>query len=134
MAFGSDDIIGAGLNIINKFIPDPAEQAKAAEAYRSQILAAAAASDAQQGQVNTAEAQHNSLFISGWRPMIGWVCALALAYQYVAKPLLTWALAASGVAAPPLPGLDGALYELLFGMLGLGSLRTLEKLKGVAAK
>ncbi|KAF0146601.1 MAG: hypothetical protein FD153_89 [Rhodospirillaceae bacterium] len=56
MAFGIDDIIGAGLNIINKFIPDSAEQAKAAEAYRSQILAVAAASDAKQGQVNAVEA------------------------------------------------------------------------------
>ena len=90
MAFGIDDIIGTGLNIINKFIPDPAEQAKAAEAYRSQILAAAAASDAQQGQVNTAEAQHNSLFISGWRPMIGWVCrpgaGLSICRQAPAEP------------------------------------------------
>ncbi|KAF0113381.1 MAG: hypothetical protein FD149_2157 [Rhodospirillaceae bacterium] len=51
--------------------------AECQEAYRSQMLAAAAASDAQQGQVNAVEAQHDSLFISGWRPMIGWVCAMA---------------------------------------------------------
>jgi len=130
MAFGIDDIIGAGLSIINKFIPDPAAQAAAAAQFRSQVLAASTASDVAQNQTNTAEAANASLFVSGWRPMIGWVCSISLAYQYLGKPMLGWAFAAKGIALPPLPGLDDTLWQLLFGMLGLGTLRTVEKIKG----
>ena len=130
MAFGIDDIIGAGLQIINKFIPDPAAQQAAAAQFRSQVLAASATSDAAQAQTNTAEAGNANMFVAGWRPMIGWVCALSLAYQYLGKPVLSWAFAARGLTLPPLPGLDDTLWQLLFGMLGLGTLRTVEKIKG----
>ena len=94
-----------------------------------------------QGQmaINQAEARHPSVFVSGWRPAVGWVCVLALAYQFLAYPLLLWGwatLQAKGVIpqaldAPPM--LDtSALYTVLFGILGLGTLRSFEKTKGVA--
>ena len=94
-----------------------------------------------QGQmaINQAEAQHPSVFVSGWRPAVGWVCVLALAYQFLAYPMLLWGwatLQAKGVIpqtldAPPM--LDtSALYTVLFGILGLGTLRSFEKTKGVA--
>jgi hypothetical protein len=82
--------------------------------------------------VNTEEAKSTNLFVSGWRPSIGWVCSFALAYQYIVRPLLTWGLMATGHAIPPMPGLDDNLWQLLLGMLGLGGLRTVEKLKGAA--
>lgn len=83
--------------------------------------------------VNKAEAQHQSVFVSGWRPFIGWVCGCGFVYQYVARPLLPWALTVAGVdGVPALPALDGSLMELTVGMLGLGALRTFEKTKGVA--
>lgn len=88
-----------------------------------------------QGQidVNKAEAQHQSVFVSGWRPFIGWVCGCGFVYQYVARPLLPWVLTVAGVeGVPALPALDGSLMELTVGMLGLGALRTFEKTKGVA--
>jgi hypothetical protein len=87
-----------------------------------------------QGQldVNRAEASSPSAFTSGWRPAIGWVCAAALACQYIARPLLQWAGIVTGHAWPALPGIDGNLWELMLGMLGLGGLRTFEKTKGVA--
>lgn len=81
--------------------------------------------------VNEAEARAESVFVSGWRPFIGWVCGSALAWSFVAGPLLTWCLAAAGAEAPPLPELDsGALMPVLLGMLGLGGLRTFEKVQG----
>jgi hypothetical protein len=58
--------------------------------------------------------------------------SFALAYQYIVRPLLTWGLMATGHAIPPMPGLDDNLWQLLLGMLGLGGLRTVEKLKGAA--
>lgn len=69
-------------------------------------------------------------FRGGWRPFIGWTCGAALAVQFVVGPLLEWGSAWAGHPAPPMPKLDGVLMELLFGMLGLGAMRTVEKLKG----
>jgi len=81
--------------------------------------------------VNRAEAQSESIFVAGWRPFIGWVCGSALAWSFVACPLLTWCLAAAGAEVPPLPALDSAaLMPVLLGMLGLGGLRTVEKVQG----
>ena len=59
--------------------------------------------------------------------------AVMLGYTCIA-PLLGWALAVQGLKVPPLPTLDGSLWELLFGMLGLGTLRTIEKARGVATE
>lgn len=84
-----------------------------------------------QAATNTAEASAGA-FRGGWRPFIGWVCGGALALQFVAAPLIEWGAAIAGHAMPPIPKLDGVLFELLFGMLGLGALRTVEKIKGAA--
>ena len=130
MAFGFDDAIAAGLKIIDKFVPDPAEKIKAEQALRSDLLAW----DAAQSATNTAEAQHKSIFVAGWRPWIGWVCGMAFAMQFVISPLAEWVGALVGYPLPPIPKLDDMLWELIFGMLGLGGLRTLEKFKGVASK
>ena len=88
-----------------------------------------------QGQLDTnkAEASSPSAFTSGWRPAIGWVCALALACQYIARPLLQWYGTMAGHQWPTLPGIDDNLWQLMLGMLGLGGLRTFEKTKGVAS-
>lgn len=87
-----------------------------------------------QGQLdaNKVEAASSSAFTSGWRPGIGWVCALALFFQYIARPLLAWGGIVAGHQFPPLPGIDDNLWQLMLGMLGLGGLRTYEKAKGVA--
>lgn len=84
-----------------------------------------------QAATNTAEASAGA-FRGGWRPFIGWVCGVALAGQFVFAPMLEWSFAAAGHPVPDFPKLDGVLWELLFGMLGLGTLRTVEKLKGQA--
>lgn len=83
-------------------------------------------------EVNKAEASNPNLFVSGWRPAIGWVCALALLYQFIVRPMIAWGFALANHPLPVMPGLDDMLWELLFGMLGLGGLRTVEKVKGVA--
>jgi hypothetical protein len=110
---------------VNAIWPDKTEQEKAQLAAAVQLV---------QGQlaVNQAEAGSASVFVAGWRPFIGWVCGTALAYTYIGYPLLLWAGAAwfPGIK-PPVLGNDGMLYELLLGMLGLGGLRTFEKVKGV---
>ena len=82
-------------------------------------------------ELNKVEAQSQSLFVSGWRPFIGWVCGGAYAYTFVIQPFLVFALLACGVTLPPLPHLDWSeLSFVLFGLLGLGAMRTYEKKLG----
>ena len=81
--------------------------------------------------VNEKEAEHDSIFVAGWRPFIGWVCGSALAYQFVLQPFLVFGLTAFQVNLGPLPQLDYAsLSTVLMGMLGLGAMRSYEKIKG----
>ncbi|PHR89121.1 MAG: hypothetical protein COA76_04890 [Moritella sp.] len=79
-----------------------------------------------QAEINKIEAQHRSLFVAGWRPAIGWVCAIGLAFPFIVNPLIEWA----GGTGPKIP-MD-QLMELVVALLGLGTLRTFEKLAGRA--
>lgn len=127
MAFGIDDAIAAGLKVLDKFIPDPAEKAKAEEALRTSLLQW----DKAQTDVNAVEAANSNLFVSGWRPMLGWTCALAFAFIYVVAPIITWASTLVGRPIP-LPSFNvDALISLTFGMLGLAGMRSWEKAKGL---
>ena len=86
-----------------------------------------------QVELNKVEASHRSVFVAGWRPAIGWVCALALLYQFVIQPLLNYALLIYSPTTPPPPSLDfGPLMTVVMALLGLGGLRTVEKLQGRA--
>jgi hypothetical protein len=123
-----------GNTIINKIFPDPAQ----ADAAKLELLklqqSGELATMTAQTDINKVEAANSSLFVSGWRPAIGWVCALALAYQYLVRPLAGTVAGIMGVTLPPLPGLDDNLWQLMMGMLGMGGLRTFEKVQGVASK
>ena len=132
-------IIPAITQVLDKVIPDP--QAAADAKLRALELAQKgdlAALDAEmklalgQLEVNKAEAQ-TDLFRGGWRPAVGWVCVVGLAYQFVLQPVLPWVVALFGSKVPPLPAIDNeTLMVLLTGMLGLGGLRTIERVKGKA--
>lgn len=124
MAFGIDDAVAAGLKVLDKFVPDPNAKAQ----YEADLRNALKGWDQQQSDVNAAEAANPNLFVSGWRPAIGWIGAASLAYQYIVRPF------AVGAGWHDLPPLDGSLTELVTAMLGFGGLRTFEKVKGVARK
>ena len=84
-----------------------------------------------QNAVNAAEANHASLFVSGWRPFVGWTCGLAFAYNFLAYPFLTFAAVNFQLQPPPL--LDVAtMLPVLLGMLGLAGARSVEKLSSAA--
>jgi hypothetical protein len=90
---------------------------------------------ANQVAVDLKEAEHPSVFVSGWRPAVGWVCVLAYAFNYLALPILNWSARWVDASAPAIVALEtGELTTLLFGMLGIGGLRTFEKIKKVAHK
>ena len=79
-----------------------------------------------QTRINEIEAQHRTVFVAGWRPFIGWVCGVALAYNFVIRDLFIWAIKPETI--PPALQMEH-LMTVLLGMLGLGGLRTYEKLK-----
>jgi len=84
-----------------------------------------------QADINKIDAGSGSLFRGGWRPGVGWVCVLGIGYQFLLRPLLPWSLDAFGFIVKDLPALDmGSLMTLLAGMLGLGGMRTFEKVRG----
>tara|TARA_R100000773_G_C4221216_1_gene120236 strand:+ start:592 stop:969 length:378 start_codon:yes stop_codon:yes gene_type:complete len=81
-----------------------------------------------QAKINEIEAQHRNLFVSGWRPSVGWVCSLAFAYHFVAFPIIK-----TIYPNTEFPVLETEpLFTVLMGMLGLGGLRTYEKIKDKA--
>ena len=127
MAFGFDDAIAAGLKVLDKFIPDPEAKAKAESELRSSLMAW----DMAQTEITKAEAQHRSIFVAGWRPFIGWTCGVAFAYHFVVSPLLVFAMNIAGkmIDLPVFP--METLLTVLMGLLGLGGLRTYEKMQGL---
>lgn len=113
------------------FIPNPAEKAKAQLEIQNQLMSAAIAESQGQLEVNKAEAQSANVFIAGWRPAIGWICAIGFGFQFLVVPLAAWFAALTGFDVQ-LPALDtDNLYNLTMGMLGMGALRSFEKWKGV---
>lgn len=125
--------------LIDRFIPDPEQKAKALldlqrEENQKVLQEMSIALQADQGQmeINKIEAASSSFFVSGWRSFIGWTCGVAFAYHFILQPLMVFILSAFGYK-PDLPAFDmEALNTVLMGMLGLGGLRSFEKVKGVA--
>jgi len=138
----SFDPISAALDIGGKLIdrlwPDPEQRDKAKlELYRMQqdgrLAELTAESELAKGQlaINAEEAKHSSLFVSGWRPFVGWVCGSAFALHFFFLPIANWIVVRTGGTEIVLTLDVTSLMTVLFGMLGLGGLRTFEKLKGV---
>jgi hypothetical protein len=126
------DLLTAGSALVNKllsFIPDPNERAKAAAQAQAELMEMIKTSDSAQNSVNSEEAKSESLFVSGWRPAVGWVCAAALFYQYLLVPVGMYVSFAIGHPLPKPPVLDDTLWQLMFGLLGMGTLRSLDKWK-----
>lgn len=142
MAFDLSTIIGSNVGdavtkIIGMFKVDPTVAlTKQVEVEEIKLQLAGKLQDAVnaqlQGQLDTnkQEAASTSMFVAGWRPFIGWICGVGLGTQFIVNPLFTWisALSTKTHVPIPFPTLDlGTLMTLLFGMLGLGAMRTYEK-------
>jgi roadblock/LC7 domain-containing protein len=124
-------------DLLDKLIPDP----QAANDAKLKVMELAqrgelAAMDADmrlalgQMEVNKAEAS-TDIFRGGWRPACGWTCAAGLAYTFLLRPILPWLATVAGADVQELPEIDtDTLMVLLTGMLGLGGLRTVERIKG----
>lgn len=127
------DITGLGAvsdlasTVINKIWPDKTEAEK-------QQLAAAVMVVQGQLDINKVEAANPSVFVSGWRPFVGWVCGSACAWNWIGLSIVKTALAIWGHPIVLSPADLSEMMPVLLGLLGLGTLRTVEKINGVAAK
>ena len=116
-------------------IPDPNERRRLEAQTEQNILGAITGMVEGQLAINAEEAKHASIFVAGWRPGIGWVCGIALAWNFILLPIMNWVAFLAGVDLGNAPKLDAAeLMPVLLGMLGLGGMRTYEKRMGVARK
>ena len=114
--------------ILDKFVADKDLKLKLQHELNQELHKANIA----QLEVNKVEAAHRNVFVAGWRPFTGWVCASALAYHFILEPIIVFGLALYNIQLT-LPQFDmGSLLTVLMGMLGLGGLRSWEKTKGVS--
>jgi len=126
-------LIGPVTGLLDKFIEDKDQKNKLA--HELATMADNHAQELARGQldINKVEAAHRSLFVSGWRPFIGWTCGVALMAHFVLFPATDFVVAYMGYNVPPMPAFDmDSLMTVLLGMLGLGGMRSFEKLKGVS--
>jgi hypothetical protein len=129
-------LLDFGTNLINKIIPDPAAKAQALLELKrleqtGELAVLAAETELAKGQqaINLEEAKSENLFVSGWRPFIGWVCGAAFAYHFIMQPLLAFSMSSFGHKVDlPIFDMD-ALFTVLLGMLGLGGMRSFDKFK-----
>lgn len=127
-------------DLLDRLLPDPQQKAAAQlelarMAQTGELASLAAETDLAKAQiaVNQVEAASGRLFVAGWRPFIGWVLGVGLAWDCLAKPIVLTVAAWAGHPIPDLPNLSNEqLYTMLAGLLGLGGLRTLEKVKRAA--
>ena len=127
------DITGIGSvadlakTVVNKIWPDKSEQEKA------ELLAAVTLVQGQLS-INATEAANPKVFVSGWRPFIGWVCGMGAAWNWIGLPIAKVILDLSGHSITVSPADLTEMMPLLIGMLGLGGYRTMEKINRVAAR
>lgn len=118
------DVVG---KVVDRFFPDKTKEEQANLAAALTVI---------QGQltINQAEAASTSIFTSGWRPFIGWVCGVGCAWNWIGLPVAKFMCGYFGHEVALSAADVSEMMPLLLGMLGLGSLRTVEKIKGVASQ
>ena len=127
-----DKLIGPVTSLLDKFVEDKDQKAKLAHEVATMAQRHAQELAKAQLEVNKAEAQHKSLFVSGWRPAVGWCCVFGMMGNFMVIPFTNFVLALLEIDVS-VPLIDTAtMMPVLMGMLGLGAMRTYEKRTGVS--
>lgn len=127
-------VLDVGKTLIERFIPDPKQKAEALLKLREMEQSGDLQVIANQIEINKIEAASPRLFVSGWRPFIGWVCGAALALQLIIIPLAVYGANLAGKPVPaPVMSVE-LLTTMVISMLGIGGMRTYEKKNGVASQ
>ncbi len=125
-------LIGPVAGLLDKFIPDADEKMKIAAELST--MAERHAQELAKGQleVNKVEAASKSMFVAGWRPAVGWVCVLGMAMNFIIVPMGNFGLSLADIQVV-IPMIDTSqMMPVLMGMLGLGAMRTVEKVQKVS--
>lgn len=129
------DVIGGVRDIISEVVIDKDKRIEIEyklKELEDKALERAHEANMAQVEVNKVEASHKSLFVAGWRPFVGWVGGFGFGYATLIQPFLSWVARVSGYTGD-FPDFDtNLLIAILGGLLGLGGMRTLETVKGVA--
>ena len=127
-------LLNIGNTLINKLFPDPAQAAQAQLALLKMQQDGDLAVMVAQTDINKVEAASTSMFVAGWRPFVGWVGGAGLAYAAIIEPILRLIATLNGYTGA-FPAIDTTItMQILFGLLGLGAMRSFDKVKGVATK
>jgi hypothetical protein len=127
-----ETLIGPVTGLLDKFIEDKDQKAKLAHELSTMAERHAQELAKAQLEINKVEAAHKSLFVSGWRPAVGWCCVLGMVGNFMVIPFTNFVLALLAVdVVIPLIDLE-TMMPVLMGMLGLGAMRSYEKTKGVS--
>ena len=124
-------ILDIGSKILDRVIPDSNARDKAKEELAKAVNDQEFQITMAQIAVNAEEAKSDNLFKSGWRPSVGWICSFAFGLHFVILPILNIGLVGFGYKSITIPFDMDTLFTVLGGLLGLGSLRTVEKIKGI---
>ena len=127
-------LLDIGSKVIDRIFPDPTAAASAKLELMKMQQTGELTVIAGQLEINKEEAKNASVFVSGWRPAIGWVCGGACAWNWIGLPIVKVGLGLLAIKLELAPANLTEMMPILLGMLGLGGLRTLEKVQGVAAK
>lgn len=126
-------MIGPIIDKALDLIPNKNERARARESMEAELQRAIESAAEQQNKINLVEAGSSSVFVAGWRPFIGWVCGAGIAWAFIVQPVAVWYISIFHPGINTLPQIDtDTLFQLVLAMLGMGGLRTFEKMKGVA--
>lgn len=130
-------LVSAFLPFLDKVldrIPNPEARARAKQELTLELVRIEAEERMSQVELNKTEAQHTSIFVAGWRPFIGWVGGVSLAWTFLVHPLMTWVATVAGYRGSfPLLDTD-PLITLVFAMLGVGAMRSFDKFQGTDTK
>ena len=124
-------ILPVAETVIDRLVPDKNAKSKAMREMEKALVDAHAKGMLGQLEINKVEAGHRSIFVAGWRPMCGWICAAALGFHFIVAPVVQWAGTIGGWHLP-IPEFDmSSLMTILLGMLGIGGMRAFDKFKGI---
>lgn len=124
-----DTVFSTISTVLDRVIPDKNKRAEAEEQLQTLLTSQDFQIAVEQIKVNAIEAQSDSFFKSGWRPSVGWICSIAFGLHFVVFPILNWLLMLCGQLPIIVPFQMDTLLTVLLGLLGMGTLRTVEKMK-----
>jgi hypothetical protein len=124
-----ESVLDIGSKILDRVIPDTNARAQAKEELAKAINDEDFQIAIEQIKINAIEAQSESFFKSGWRPSVGWICSIAFGLHFVLLPLFNYFLMLCGKQPILVPFQMDTLLTVLLGLLGMGTLRTVEKMK-----